>query len=127
MNASKKILLVDDDENLVEAMRATLLSKDYNVIVAYNGEDGVTMARQEVPDLIILDIMMGKKHGYAACAELKKDPVCAGIPVIILSGVGEHLNEPEWTHAQGRTLLAEDFVEKPVKPAELLKLVEQMI
>jgi CheY-like chemotaxis protein len=127
MNANKKILLVDDDENLVEAMRATLLSKDYNVVVAYNGEDGVAKAKLEKPDLIILDIMMDKKHGYAACAELKNDPVCADIPVIIISGVGEHLHESQWTHAQGRTLLAEDFVEKPVKPAELLKLVEQMI
>ena len=127
MNASKKILLVDDDENLIEAMRATLLSKDYNVVVAYDGEEGLAKARQEKPDLIILDIMMGKKHGYATCAELKNDPVCAGIPVVILTGVGKHMREPEWTHDQGKNLMADDFIEKPVKPAELLKIVEDML
>ncbi|MEW5947482.1 MAG: response regulator [bacterium] len=123
----KKILLVDDDENLVEAMKVTLLSQNYEVITAFDGEDGVKKVKEEKPDLIILDIMMDKKHGYDVCAELKRDPVFSSIPVIILTGVGEHLHEKEWSHHQGLTLDAEDFIEKPIKPTELLGRIKELL
>jgi DNA-binding response OmpR family regulator len=127
MNEGKKILVVDDDENLVEAMKVTLLSKNYRVITAYDGEEGVRKAREEKPDLIILDIMMDKKHGYDVCAELKRDPEFSSIPIIILTGVGQHLHEPQWSHRQGLTLDSEDFIEKPIKPSELLNRIEELL
>ncbi|MEW6202395.1 MAG: response regulator, partial [bacterium] len=88
MANTKKILVVDDDENLVEAVKATLLSKNYAVVTAYDGEEGIRKVKEEKPDLIILDIMMDKKHGYDVCAELKRDPQFSSIPIIILTGVG---------------------------------------
>lgn len=125
--SAKKILLVDDDVNLVEAMKVTLQSRNYIVVTAHNGEDGLVMARTENPDLIILDIMMDKKHGYEVCGEIKKSPKLSAIPVIILTGVGQHLHESKWTHQQGLTLESDDFIEKPIKPTELLGRIEQLL
>lgn len=127
MSEGKKILLVDDDENLVEAMKVTLLSQEYQVITAYDGEEGIKKVKEEKPDLIILDVMMDKKHGFDVCAELKRDPELSSIPIIMLTGVGEHLHEKEWSHQQGLTLDAEDFIEKPIKPTELLGRIEELL
>ena len=123
----KKILVVDDDVNLVEAIKVTLESRDFVVVTANDGDAGVAAAKRERPDLIILDIMMDKKHGYAACAEINADPELKNTPVVILSGVGQHLNEPEWTHQQGFTLEADVFLEKPFKPTELLTRIEEIL
>ncbi|MFH1438489.1 MAG: response regulator [Pseudomonadota bacterium] len=127
MNGAKKILIVDDDRNLVEAIKVTLLSRDYNVFTAYDGEEGIKKAKEIRPDLIILDVMMDKKHGYDVCSELKKNPEFSSIPVMMLTGVGQHLHESQWTHWQGLTLEAEDFIEKPIEPRELLKRIEEFL
>lgn len=127
MSAGKKILLVDDDENLVEAMKVTLLSQNYQVITAYDGEEGIKKVKEEKPDLIILDVMMDKKHGFDVCAELKRDPEFSAIPIIMLTGVGEHLHKKEWSHQQGFTLDAEDFIEKPIKPSALLGRIKELL
>ena len=127
MSGSKKVLLVDDDVNLVEAIKLTLESGGYNVVAAYDGEAGLIKAKEASPDLIILDVMMDKKHGYQVCAELNKDPQFKNTPIIMLTGVGQHLNEPQWTHSQGLTLEADDFLEKPIKPLDLLGRVNEIL
>ena len=127
MSESAKILLVDDDENLVEAMKLTLESNDYRVVVAYNGEEGLKKAKEEKPDLIVLDIMMDKKHGFDVCAELNKDPEFSRTPIIILTGVGQHMHKAEWTRQQGLTLESSDFIEKPIDPADLVKRVKELL
>ena len=71
---AKKILLVDDDPDLVNAVRMILESKNYEVAAAYGGNEGLEKARSEKPDLIVLDVMMPDKDGYAVCKELKADP-----------------------------------------------------
>ena len=70
----KKILIVDDDPDLVEAVTMILESKNYDVAAAYGGIEGLQKAKTENPDLIVLDVMMPDKDGYAVCKELKADP-----------------------------------------------------
>ena len=111
MSPDKTILIVDDDVNLVEAIKVTLENSAYKVATAFDGEEGVKVAKEVHPDLIILDIMMDKKHGYDVCSELNQDPAFKTTPIIILTGVGRHMKEPEWSHQQGLTLVSDDFIE----------------
>ncbi|MBM3183558.1 MAG: response regulator, partial [Chloroflexi bacterium] len=83
MTQKTKVLLVDDDKDFVEATKMVLESKPYEVLVAYNGDEGLEKARKEKPDLIILDIIMPVKDGFTAAEQLKNDPELKKIPVIM--------------------------------------------
>jgi two-component system alkaline phosphatase synthesis response regulator PhoP len=127
MKGEAKILLVDDDPDFVAATRVVLESKPYNVIVAYDGDEGLKKARDERPDLIILDVIMPMKDGFMVCQQLKKDPQLSSIPVLMLTAFSEKVGETSVAVSQGLTLEAEDFIDKPVTPAELLLRVERLL
>ncbi len=122
-----KILLVDDDKDFVEATRLVLESKPYEVIVAYDGDEALAKARQEKPELIILDIIMPVKDGFTAAEQLKKDPELSKIPVIMLTSFAQRVGETSLSVSQGLTLDTEDYVDKPVAPEELLRRVERLL
>ncbi|MCX6008525.1 MAG: response regulator [Chloroflexi bacterium] len=122
-----KILLVDDDKDFVEATRLVLESKPYEVVVAYDGDEGLVKAKKEKPDLIILDIIMPVKDGFSAAEQLKKDPELKKIPVIMLTSFSEKVGETSLSVSQGLSLDTEDYVDKPVAPTELLKRVERLL
>jgi CheY-like chemotaxis protein len=127
MENKTKILLVDDDKDFVEATRLVLESKPYEVVVAYDGDEGLAKARKEKPDLIILDIIMPVKDGFSAAEQLKKDPELKKIPVIMLTSFSEKVGETSLSVSQGLALDTEDYVDKPVAPTELLKRVERLL
>jgi len=120
-----KILLIDDDVDFVEATKTILESKPYEVVVAHEGEDGLRKAREENPDLIILDIIMPIKNGFTAAEQLKKDPRLSKIPVVMLTGFAEMGGETSIPASRGLELEAEDYIDKPVSPEELLRRVEK--
>jgi len=121
------ILLIDDDADFVSAIRTVLESQDYTVEVAYNGDSGVKKARERKPDAIILDIIMPMKNGIAACDELKSDPVLSKIPVIMLTSLGQKIGETGVSKADAMSLEAEDYIDKPVAPEELLKRIDKLL
>lgn len=127
MQSKAKILLVDDDKDFVEATKLVLESKPYEVVVAYNGDEGLAKARKEKPDLIILDIIMPVKDGFSAAEQLKKDAELKNIPIIMLTSFSEKRGETSLSVSQGLTLEAEDYVDKPVSPHELLEKVERLL
>jgi CheY-like chemotaxis protein len=94
MSSQAKILLVDDDPDFVEATKAILETKPFEVIVAYDGKEGLEKARRENPNVIILDVMMPPPDGYAVCSELKRDPKCKKIPILLLTAVMQALPHP---------------------------------
>ena len=120
-----KILLIDDDVDFVEATKTILESKPYEVVVAHEGEDGLRKAREENPDLIILDIIMPIKNGFTAAEQLKKDPQLSKIPVVMLTGFAEMGGGTSIPASRGLELEAEDYIDKPVSPEELLRRVEK--
>ena len=120
-----KILLIDDDVDLVEATKMILESKPYEVVVAYEGEEGLRKAREENPDLIILDIIMPVKNGFTAAEQIKKDPRLSKIPVVMLTAFAEKVGETSIPASRGLELEAEDYIDKPVSPEELLRRVEK--
>jgi DNA-binding response OmpR family regulator len=110
----KRILLVDDTEDLVLVVSRRLESWGYEVFTATSGEDGLRLAQERLPDLVLLDIMMPRMKGREVCARLKADSNTKHIPVIFLTALGlaDHVKA-------GMDLGAEDYIVKPFEPAEL--------
>jgi len=124
---AKRILVVDDDPDLVEAISMILKSKHYEVIVAYGGVEGLEKTKTEKPDLIVLDVMMPDKDGYTVCKELKADPVLCEIPVLLLTAVVSYISTTRFSHQMGMETEADDYMDKPVEPVELVKRVEALL
>jgi len=127
MTKMPKILLIDDDPDFVEATRTVLESKPYEVIISYDGDDGLRKAKEEKPDLIILDVIMPVKDGFYTAEQLKKDAGLKKIPVIMLTSYAERGGESSIAMSGGLTMEAEDYIDKPVSPEELLKRVEKYL
>jgi CheY-like chemotaxis protein len=124
MNDKKLILVVDDDPDLVEAVCMKLASENYRVAKAYDGLQAWEKIKQERPNLIILDVMMPNKNGYTVCDELKKDPQYKDITVVLLTAVGEAVTSTNYTHMDGKTALADEFIPKPVDLDGLMEIVK---
>jgi two-component system alkaline phosphatase synthesis response regulator PhoP len=123
----KKILLVDDDADFVEATKIILENKSYDVAVAYDGKAGLRKVETEQPNLIILDVMMPEIDGYEVCAKLKSDPRYGRIPILLLTAVGEAISKTKYTKEMGMKIEADDYIPKPVEPMELVERVEKLI
>ena len=127
MDKRSKILLIDDDVDFVEATKTVLESEPYDVIVAHEGNEGLRKAREENPDLILLDVIMPVKDGFTAAEQLKKDPQLRKIPVLMLTAFSSKVQETSIPLSRGLTLEAEDYIEKPIAPEELLAKVKQYL
>lgn len=124
---AKKILIVDDDPDLVEAVSTILESKGYAAVAAYGGVEGVAKAKSESPDLIVLDVMMPDKDGYEVCKELKADAKYRSIPILLLTAVVSKISSTKYTQQMGIETEADDYVDKPVEPDELVRRIEALI
>ena len=122
-----RILVVDDDPDLVESVTLILEKKKHEVIPAYGGIEGLEKAKSTKPDAIVLDVMMPDKNGYEVCKELKADPSCRDIPILLLTAVVSKISETTYTHRMGMETEADDYVDKPVEPSELVRLVERLL
>src|SRR5204862_1677043 len=117
----EKILIVDDDSSIVDAVRHLLNREGYQIFVAYNGKDGLATARLEKPDLIILDLMMPEIDGITVSGILFQDPVLRLTPVLILTAMGA---------ARSMLELVPNvrlYIDKPFDPPELLKNVQRLL
>lgn len=123
----KKILLVDDDPYFLEAVREVVEAAGYEVDVAYDGKEALEKAAVDKFDLIVLDVMMPVMNGHQACKRLKKDPATGEVPIILLTAVGDHVTSTKYTHHEMITSDAEDYLPKPVEPAELLERIDKLI
>jgi DNA-binding response OmpR family regulator len=123
-----KILIIDDDTDFVAATKMVLESRsDYQVLTADNGVFGLPIARAEKPDLIILDVIMPFEDGFTTSRQLKADPELKKIPIIMLTSFSQRMGETDVSVAQGMDLEAEDYVEKPVSPQQLLDRVDRLL
>ena len=121
------ILVVDDDPDLVETVAMMLESKGCEVGMAYDGIEGEESIKERRPDLVILDIMMPRKDGYVLCAEMKADPDLQDIPVVLLTAVGEAVPTTRYTHADGMSTEADDYIPKPIDTEGLWDVVSNLL
>ncbi len=146
---AKKVLVVDDDEKTVKFLTAALEENGYEAIGAYNGKEGLEKIQNEKPDLAILDVMMPKKTGFVLFKQLRRDENLKNIPVIMLTGVAEVLedldSESDDTHERPYDSLREAmrksikdmrdeglikpdlFIDKPIDPELVIEKVRELI
>jgi two-component system alkaline phosphatase synthesis response regulator PhoP len=123
-----KILLIDDDPDFVAATKSVLESRpDYQVLTASDGAFSLPVAKARKPDLIILDVIMPFEDGFTTARQFKADPELEKIPIIIFTSFSQRVGETTISVADGMELEAEDYIEKPVSPQELLRRVDKLL
>jgi two-component system, OmpR family, alkaline phosphatase synthesis response regulator PhoP len=125
--SGKYVLIVDDDPDLVETVAMMLESRGFEVGKAYDGIEGEEAIKKRRPDVLILDVMMPRKNGYQLCKELKSNKWTSDIPIVLLTAVGEAVPTTTYSHAEGMTTEAEDYIPKPVDAATLVDAVQRLI
>ncbi len=118
----KKILIADDEEDVKVVVQLFLESKGYDIVTAYDGLDAMDRAREENPDLIILDVMMPIIDGFEVCKKLKEDPGLKDIPVVMLSA-SSHAESKQ----RGIEVGAVEYIVKPFDPEKLQAVIESIL
>ena len=119
---ANKVLAVDDDPVIQRLLEVNLEMEGYEVRLASDGVEAVEVAREFLPDLILLDVMMPNKDGWEACADIKQDPNLADTPVIFLSARAQDADIE-----RGTELGAAAYITKPFDPIDLLELIAELI
>jgi len=117
-----RILLVDDEPNVVKLLTMRLKLSGYDVITANNGQEGLEKAQQEKPDLIILDLMMPQLNGYEVCMMLKQDTRYRKVPIIVLSAKAQERDKQ-----LGKECGSDAFLSKPYQPEALLSQIKALL
>lgn len=128
MKPKAKILLVDDDRDFLEMHKAVLKNHGYDVLTASSGHEGLEKVRAEMPDLIILDLMMEKHDsGFSFSKEIKTDPLFKKIPILMVTAVAEATGYHFSLKEDGYWMKTDDFLDKPVMPDLLVNRVEKLL
>lgn len=120
--ARETILIIDDEEDILELVRYNLAREGYNIRMASSGEQALRMIRQELPDLVLLDLMLPNIDGLEVCKRMKSDPDTAGVPVVMLTAKGA-----EADIVTGLELGATDYITKPFSPRILTARVKAVL
>ncbi|MBS3917458.1 MAG: response regulator [Deltaproteobacteria bacterium] len=120
--SKKRIMVVDDEVDLVETVRFSFELEGYDVLVAYNGEEALNQARKENPDLILLDLMLPKLDGYKVCRLLKFDERYKHIPILMLTAKIQEKDK-----VTGMETGANEYITKPFDMDELMKKVKNYL
>lgn len=118
----KKILVVDDEKDFVELVKARLEACGYDIITAYNGKEALDKVRDEAPDLMLLDLMIPEISGYNVCLKIKVDKIYKKIPIIILTAKFQPSDLKF-----GKELGADGYLTKPFEPQELLDKIKGLL
>jgi DNA-binding response OmpR family regulator len=120
--AKRRVLLADDDPALRRLIGTTLGTKDFDLLQAVDGEEALRIARQQHPEIVLLDVNMPKMDGFEVCRQLKNEPETAGIKVVMLTARAADVDR-----ARGREAGADDYFIKPFSPLQLLNKVYTLL
>ena len=118
----KKVLIADDEQNIVISLEFLMKREGYQVEVANDGEEAVRRIRASRPDLVLLDVMMPKKSGFEVCQEVKSDPALGGVRILMLTAKGRDTEV-----AKGLALGADAYMTKPFSTRELVDKVRSLL
>lgn len=122
MIQAKKILIVDDEPDILEFLSYNFRKNKYDVLLANNGLEGIELAKKETPDVIISDILMPEMGGIMMSVQLRNNPETKSIPILFLSAVHE-----EFQHMLDKFTIGDQYVSKPIRFNNLLNIVNQML
>lgn len=120
--ARKKVLVVDDEQYIVELIQFNLENSGFNVVASDNGEDAIEMAQEEMPDAIILDLMLPGMDGFEVCKQIRMEEKTRKIPIIMLTAKGEETDK-----VLGLELGADDYLTKPFSVRELIARIKAVL
>ena len=127
MSDKKRILVVDDEPDFAEIVQGNLEREGYDVEVAYNGVEGWQKVVANPPHAIVLDVMMPEKDGYQLCSELKRDEKYRDIPIVLLTAVASHVTSTRYSHADGMSTEADDYLPKPASAADITESIKGLL
>ena len=127
MSDPKRVLVVDDEPDFASIVQSNLKKEGFDVDVAYDGNEALEKIKANPPDAIVLDVMMPEKDGYEVCAELKKDETLQDIPIVMLTAVADHVGSTRYSHADGMSMEADDYLPKPASAEEITKSVKRLV
>lgn len=127
MERQPRLLVVDDDPDILDAITTILATQPYMIDTARDGVECVDKVREDMPDLIILDLLMPKKDGFAVVRELRENPKYVKIPILILTSVREDASRRRYELETGLAMDVQDYVEKPISPMDLLDRVNKLL
>jgi DNA-binding response OmpR family regulator len=119
---ANKILIADDEQNIVISLEFLMKREGFEVLIANDGEEAISRIRAELPDLVLLDVMMPKKSGFEVCQEIKSDPALQGVRILMLTAKGRDTEV-----AKGLALGADAYMTKPFSTRELVERVRTML
>lgn len=117
-----KILIADDEQNIVISLEFLMKREGFDVSIAVDGAEAIDKIRSEMPDLVLLDVMMPKKSGFEVCQEIKTDPALKSVRVLMLTAKGRDTEV-----AKGLALGADAYMTKPFSTKELVERVRSML
>jgi CheY-like chemotaxis protein len=124
----QKVLIIDDDVDIVEAEKFILENRGYEVIQAFDGSEGYRKIKEEHPDIIILDVMMATPdEGFGITRKLRNDPELASLPIVMVTSVGKVTGFKFDPERDKDLVPVDEYLEKPIKPDELLSAVERAL
>lgn len=121
------ILIVDDDPDILEGIMTVLETQPYRLATARDGKKCMEMLQQEIPDLLILDLLMPRMDGWGVIREMRSEPRYANVPIMVLTTVIEDASRRRYELETGMAMDVQYYVQKPVQPVELLRLVEKLL
>jgi CheY-like chemotaxis protein len=128
MPQKRKILLVDDDLDFLEMHKAVLVNHGYEVTTATSAQEGLDKVRAEMPDLIVLDLMMEKHDaGFFFSRQIKSDPLFKKIPILMVTAVADATGYKFSLEKDGYWMKTDEFLDKPVEPSVLVDSVEKLL
>jgi len=127
MSEKKRILVVDDEPDFAAIVQGNLEKEGFEVEIAYNGVEGLEKVRSNPPDAIVLDVMMPEMDGYKVCRELKADEKYADIPVVLLTAVASHVTSTRYSHQDGMSTEADDYIAKPASAEEITESIKRLL
>lgn len=127
MEKEAYILIVDDDPDILENIVTILETQPYRLATARDGKQCLKMIAQEPPDLLILDLLMPRMDGWGVIREMRSDRKYAGVPIMVLSTVVEDASRRRYELETGMAMDVQEYIQKPARPAELLRLVEKLL
>jgi len=127
MEKQARVLIADDDPDVREFLKLILEGTSHKLTFAANGEEVMEKVNEQIPDLLVLDLLMPKKDGFEVIKELKKESKYSKIPILILTSVKKEASERRYELETGLSLDVDDYVEKPINPQDFIHRIEKIL
>jgi two-component system alkaline phosphatase synthesis response regulator PhoP len=127
MSVKAKIMVVEDNIDEAKLIKMTLEPEGYEVVTALNGKEAKEKVTKENPDFFILDVMMPEMDGFAFCSWIRSNNEFKNTPIVLLTGVGEHIYESRYPLKGVMEADADEYLEKPLKPEALLDTISRLL